>query len=253
MRKVALVAALGAAVMLFAGALGAEASASTFNVSPTQVYLSGRDASALLTLRNDTDQPLRFQLSAFAWDQQRSGEMALAPTSDVVFFPALLTLGPREERKIRVGRVVAAADTERTYRLFVEELPPLEATNGTPGEVKVLTRMGIPIFVRPLKETVAATISTVEHVDGALTFTLANAGTVHFVPGSIVVRGFADGRQVFEGQLQGWYVLAGGLRDFAYQLPRPDCTRATTLQVEVAYGSSKIDRRLDIPAGACTQ
>ena len=253
MRMPSLPAALYAAVLCLGGPLVGETLASTFNVSPTQVYLTGRDASALLTLRNDSDQPLRFQMSAFGWDQQRSGEMALTPTSDVVFFPALLTLGPREERKIRVGRVVGAGDAERTYRLFVEELPSLEALSGNPGEVKVLTRMGIPIFVRPLKETVAATIATVEHVDGALTFTLANSGTVHFVPTSIVVRGVADGRQVFEGQLQAWYILAGGRRDCAYQLPRPDCTRATALQVEVVYGSSKIDRRLDIPAGACTQ
>jgi fimbrial chaperone protein len=253
MRTCSPVAALCAAAVLWAGPLVTEASASSFNVSPTQVYLSGKDSSALLTLRNDSDQPLRFQLSAFAWDQQRSGEMALAPTSDVVFFPALLTLGPREERKIRVGRVVGAGDAERTYRLFVEELPSLEAINGNGGEVKLLTRMGIPIFVRPLRETVAATISTVEHVDGALTFTITNSGTVHIVPTSIVVRGLADGRPVFEGQLQSWYILAGGLRDLAYQLPRPDCTRATALQVEVAYGSSKIDRRLDVPAGACTQ
>lgn len=233
--------------------LAADASASSFNVSPTQVYLSGREASALLTLRNETDQPLRFQLSAFAWDQQRSGEMALAPTIDVVFFPALLTLGPKEERKIRVGRVVGAADAERTYRLFVEELPPLEALTTGGGEVRVLTKMGIPIFVRPPKETVTATISTVEHVDGTVTFTLANSGTVHIVPTSVTVRGLAGTASIFEGTLPAWYVLAGGFRDFAYQLPRPECSRATAVQVEIAYGSSKIDRRLDIPAGACAQ
>jgi fimbrial chaperone protein len=241
------------AVVVVALVVAAEASASSFNVSPTQVYLSGRDASALLTLRNETDEPLRFQLSAFAWDQQRSGEMALAPTTDVVFFPALLTLGPREERKIRVGRVVGVADAERTYRLFVEELPPLETLTSAGGEVRVLTKMGIPIFVRPPKETVAATVGTVEHVDGAVTFTLSNSGTVHIVPTSVTVRGFAGTERVFEGQLPAWYVLAGGSRDFAYNLPRPECARATSVQVEVAYGSSRIDRRLDIPAGACAQ
>ena len=248
MRKTLLI-----AVAVCLGPLVGRASATSFNVSPTQVFLSGRDASALLTLRNDSDAPLRFQLSAFAWDQQPSGEMALEATSDIVFFPALVTLQPKEERKIRVGRVVGAGDAERTYRLFVEEMPPLEAITGSGGEVRVLTRMGIPVFVRPARETVSATIATLEHVDGTLTFTLANAGTVHIVPTSIVVRGLAGSEKVFEGQLQGWYVLAGGRRDFAFQLPRPDCSRATSLQVEVAYGSSTLDRRLDVPAGACLQ
>ena len=82
------------ALALFAGA--APAHAATFSVNPTQVYLSGRTTTSLLTLRNDSDEPLRFQLSVFAWDQRPDGEMLLAPTQDVVFFPAMLTLAPKE-------------------------------------------------------------------------------------------------------------------------------------------------------------
>jgi len=238
---------------LVSGVFIGQASASTFNVSPTQVFLSGKASSALLTLRNDSEEPLRFQLSVFAWDQSPSGEMTLAPTQDVVFFPALLTLAPKEERKIRVGRMVAPANVERTYRIFVEELPSLEAVSNPAASVKVLTKMGIPIFVRPAKEDTTAGITGAETHDGTLHFTLANSGTVHFVPERIIVRGLADGKSVFETQIPAWYVLAGGKRDFEFELPKPDCGRATALQVQVAFNSSTIDQRVELPAGSCTQ
>lgn len=238
---------------LVSGVFIGQASASTFNVSPTQVFLSGKASSALLTLRNDSEEPLRFQLSVFAWDQSPSGEMTLAPTQDIVFFPALLTLASKEERKIRVGRVVAPSNVERTYRIFVEELPSLEAVANPAASVKVLTKMGIPIFVRPAKEDTTAGIIGAETHDGTLRFTLANSGTVHFVPERIIVRGLADGKSVFETQIPAWYVLAGGKRDFDLALPKPDCGRATSLQVQVAFNSSTVDQRVDLPAGSCRQ
>ena len=237
---------------LLSGPLTGQASASTFNVSPTQVFLSGKNSSALLTLRNDSEETLRFQLSIFAWDQSPSGEMTLAPTQDVVFFPALLTLAPKEERKIRVGRVVAPGAVERTYRIFVEELPSLESVANPAASVKVLTKMGIPIFVRPAKEDTAAGITGAETHDGTLRFTLANSGTVHFVPERVIVRGIADGKPVFETQIPAWYVLAGGRREFEFALPKPDCAHATALQVQVAFNSSTVDQRVDLPAGSCT-
>lgn len=220
-------------------------------MSPTQVFLNGRTASALLTLRNDSTEPLRFQLSVFAWDQSPAGEMALTPTEDIVFFPSLLTLGPKEERKIRVGRVVGQASMERSYRIFVEELPPLDSVTDGSASVKVLTKMGIPIFVRPAKEATSVAITDIEGHEGTLRFTVANSGTVHVVPESVVVRGLADGHAVFEGQLQAWYMLAGGRREFDFPLPTPDCARATTVQVEVSFGASKVDQRVNVPAGAC--
>src|SRR5512141_1630359 len=76
--------------------------ASAFRVTPIQVELSGK-SSALLTLTNESGQPLRFQISAFSWSQAPNGDMQLNPTQDISFFPSLLTLKAGEERKVRVG------------------------------------------------------------------------------------------------------------------------------------------------------
>src|SRR5687768_17676291 len=95
--------AIGIAAALLTLGSASGASAATFTVNPTQIFLSGKTTTALLTLRNDSEETLRFQLTAFGWQQTPAGEITLTPTQDVVFFPALLTLAPKEERRIRVG------------------------------------------------------------------------------------------------------------------------------------------------------
>ena len=58
------------------------------------------------------------KISVFCVATRSAGEMALQPTTDIVFFPALFTLTPAEERSIRVGsRVTSTADVEQTYRI----------------------------------------------------------------------------------------------------------------------------------------
>lgn len=238
---------LAALLALTGGAFPAEAS--TFLVEPTQIFLSARTTSVLLTLRNQSDGPLRFELSAFGWTQSPSGEIQLEPTDDVVFFPSLLTLAPGETRRIRVGRATGVAPREKTYRIFVEELPPLdEAESG----VRVLTKMGIPIFVRPAKEVASATLNGLGRQGGALRFSLTNDGTVHFVPRDVRVRGLAGGAVAFEQQLDGWYVLAGGRRDFTMDVPAADCSRVTAVVINVQFGSEVLEERLQTPGGICS-
>ena len=213
----------------------ASASAATFSVNPTQVYLEGRTTTALVTLRNDSTEVMRFQVTAFTWQQSPSGEIELAPTQDVVFFPALVALKPGEERKIRVGTTSAAVATEKTYRIFVEELPPADAANNG-SEVRVLTKMGIPIFVRPAKAAEGARVTGLALNGGALRFAVANAGNVHLVPQQVVVRGVAgDGSALFDETVSAWYILAGGRRDFDVAIPAAACERLASITVEAKF------------------
>ena len=227
------------------------ASAATFTVDPTQIFLSGRTGSALLTLRNESTETLSFELSVFAWTQSASGEMQLEPTQDVVFFPSLLTLKPKETRRVRVGSATTIDVREKTYRIFVEELPPVD-TKVQDG-VRVLTKMGIPIFLKPAKEVASATLNELRQQDGTLRFTLTNAGTVHIVPQSIKVRGLAGSNTAFERELEGWYVLAGGRREFDMAFPKTECAQVTSIVVDIQFGSGKLQERLQTPAGACSR
>ncbi|HTK29300.1 MAG TPA: fimbria/pilus periplasmic chaperone [Vicinamibacterales bacterium] len=240
-------AALAAA---FVAAGASSASASAFSVNPTQILLSAKTTSALLALRNESGEALRFQLAVFAWSQSPTGEMQLQPTDDVVFFPTLLTLAPRESRNVRVGLTAPPSALEKTYRIFVEELPPLAAPGAT-ASVRVLTKMGVPIFFEPSKPDAQGRLQDVGLRDGIFTFTLSNTGTVHFLPQSVRVRG-ADrgGQRVLDESEEAWYVLAGTVRKFAVKLPAA-CAGATVLTVEVQVGTSMLRERLDVPPGAC--
>ena len=66
-----------AALLTIAVAAGlcaaAPAGAATFSVNPTQVYLEGRTTTALVTLRNDSTEVMRFQVTAFTWQQSPAG------------------------------------------------------------------------------------------------------------------------------------------------------------------------------------
>jgi fimbrial chaperone protein len=210
------------------------AQAGNFQVLPVQVDLGPHAQTETLTVRNHGAESTRFQVSVYAWNQGAAGEMELAPTSDVVFFPSMFELGPGEERKIRVGLAVPAGPVEKTYRVFVEELPPLQLQS-TPGTVRVLTRMGMPIFVEPtMTPSAVAASPRIENFrldKGHLSFDLKNAGSQHVkARGVRLVGRDATGRIRHDEKQPAWYLLAGGLRHYDISLPASDCRAITLLE-----------------------
>lgn len=235
-----------------------DASASAFKVTPVRVTFSG-PSSTLLTLKNESDQPLRFQISSFAWQQDPKGEVKLQPSDDIVFFPALLTLGPGEERKVRVASTVAAEQVEKTYRIFFEELPDMQKPAENAGaQVKILTKMGIPIFVTPEKGYAQAVIENVALKNGALAFDVRNSGTLHFALQKVKVRGMtSNGQTAFERELDGWYVLAGSPRTYEIEVPADACGKVTSVAIEAdtdittLSNAGAVTKTFDIAAGGC--
>ncbi len=235
-----------------AGLCPAEAAASSYTVNPTRVYLNANAGSALVTLRNESAAPLRMQVKAQRWAQSLEGEIQLSPTDDLIVFPALLTLKPGEERKIRVATAIAFGAVEQTYRLYVEELPPTTTEQTEGAAVRILTRMGVPVFLQPARPQAAALVRDLGLSGGRLTFQLANTGNSHFLPSSVIVRGFAaNGTSVGDWSLNGWYVLAGSARAFALAIDRSACERVRSLLVEVTVEQTVIKSPLTTPGGAC--
>ncbi len=230
--------------------------ASSFHVSPVRLFLSNKASSALLTMRNESSETLRFQLSAFAWDQNPQGEMLLNPTEDIVFFPVILILAPGEERKVRVGRMAPISSTEKTYRVFVEGMPsPVKSQGSQEGfQVRVLAKVGIPVFVQPAKPVTEGHIQEMAIRGGLFSFQVKNTGNVHFVAAKLRVKGMgSEGEVILEREMEGWYILAGGSRVYELELPKEHCGKIKVLAVEVETGEKTLREKFPLTQGACGQ
>lgn len=227
--------------------------ASSIAISPVNIVLSRDNPTALLTLHNLGTESASFSLSMAAWNQSESGKMELTPTSDIVFFPTLLTLAPGEQRKIRIGTALQPAQLEQTFRIVLEELP--RPRTQAPGlQIQVLSKITVPIFLEPTASRVATDINEVSVKRGRLVFRLNNVGTVHVVPGVISVVG-ADGggNALFDSKLKGWYLLGGGSRLYAFAMPGRTCAKVRTLSITVDVNAALVRKSLETPAGACAR
>jgi fimbrial chaperone protein len=228
--------------------------ASAFRVSPVQVALSSRSSSTLLTLSNESSESLRFQVRVYAWNQNPNGEMELAPTTDIVLFPSLMTLAPGADRKVRIGAATPFGASEKTYRVFFEELPPAERERqaATRSEVRILTRMGIPIFLQPAKPQSTGAIDGLTLDKGHLRFLVRNDGNAHFVLRAVRVKGVgASGDTVLEREEEGWYVLSGGTRAYDLSIPTEVCARIKGVTVESQTESDTFKAQLQMSPEGC--
>jgi len=229
--------------------------AAEFQVQPTTVELAGprgARSSGSVTVTNRSSEPVRFQVRVMAWDQSVDGQMLLAPTTDVVAYPTLFTIDPGGSRAVRVAAAVDPLALERSYRVFVEELPPLRrADDATAPGIKVLTRMGIPIFVAPATVRVAGRVDA-SVVDDDLTVRIRNQGSVRVRIATVrVVAGRRNGVVDFDRSAAGWYLLAGGDRAYEMELGLGACPSVDWIRIEVTTDRGVWRRTVSIAPRAC--
>jgi fimbrial chaperone protein len=241
----------GFAIVSVLGFLGwgaGDAHGSAFTVTPVRVFLGRGTNSALLNVRNDSTESIRFQISLKAWNQAPDGEMQLSDTPDLVYFPSIMELKPGEEKKVRVGSAFKVpVVTERSYRIFFEELPPAQVTatpdqRQTAAQVRVLTKMGVPIFIQPANMILKADLTNLAADGKRVSFDVRNTGNSFFTVTKATVTGLSkSGATTFTREQDGWYVLAGGSRHFELEVPVEGCSATDHIRVEI--GSSLSDDR----------
>lgn len=238
-------AALAAALV----AAAAPASGAELDVSPILVELGGGATTALVSVRNAGAEAVRLQLRAYRWSQDDRGQMELSPAPELVVYPPLLELAPGAGRNVRLGTDLPAAGAEGAFRLFLEELPPPPGPAGQ-NQVRVLTRVGIPVFVAPKVPLTGAVIDGVATGGGA-EFILRNTGSVRLRPAAVrATLAAADGRVVSSREEAAWYVLAGGTRRYTVDAAGLPCGAAgsATLAVDLDGRTLTSTVRLEGPA-----
>jgi fimbrial chaperone protein len=239
-----------APVFLFLLLLPVAALAGDWRVSPIRLDL-GRDAkSGAVTVVNDADERLQVQMKAFEWTQDAEGKDRYEETGEILFFPRLMILEPKEEKILRAGIRVPAVAKEKTFRLFIEEIPGPRKAEGV--SVAVAIRFGVPIFVRPLKEEARGEIGPMTMAAGALLVPVKNTGNVHFVVHSVLLRGRnGTGEEIFSRELSGWYLLAGASRAYATTVPAAMCGNIAVIEAEVKTDKLPLRGRMAVDRSMC--
>jgi fimbrial chaperone protein len=229
----------------------AAAHASNFTVTPTEVNLSASATSGLLTLRNGSKLPLRFEVTLFKWSEDEKGKMTLEPASEVTFFPKLVELAAGASRNIRIGiNPGSARDVEQSFRIFIEELPDQSAP--VANTVALRTKVGIPVFVRPAKPTRTATIESVSIEGGKVMTRVKNTGNLHINVDTVSVKGMgASNASSFTKEGQGWYVLPGATRIFEVPMTAAECKSTTAVNVEVFGHNTSLKGASQVSPAAC--
>jgi fimbrial chaperone protein len=226
--------------------------AGSFKAVPVKLYLDARSRTEVLKITNEGNEKVTVQLNAKEWTQDEQGQDVYEDTKDIVFFPMIADIEKGEERIIRVGyQGQKQMQEEKTYRLFVEELPVSK-----PGEMalKFALKLGIPIFIQPLKETVAWSINGVDLSKGRLTVKVKNSGNTHFVVNTIKAVGLdGSGKEVFSRYINGWYTLAGVSKPFGMTVSYEECMNSRAINVSVEVGKTVKEERLDVSNAMCVE
>lgn len=224
-----------------------------FAISPLRVDLGPKARSAAVTVTNEGKEKLNFQLQAMEWTQDAAGKDQYAPTSDLIFFPKIMSVEPGQEGIVRVGLRTGAAATERSYRLFIEELPGLvKPPPGSSAHIDVLIRFGLPIFSAPIKPEDGIAIETLELRKGVLAFAARNTGNRRQVVRGLHLRGVdSSGEPVYSLDLADRYILAGVLKPYTTTLSAAQCQKISVLSVEMKTDKLSDMRKLDVTRAMC--
>lgn len=227
------------------------AEAGEFRVAPIKVFMDKSVRSELVNVINDAKEDLKVEVTVVEWWQDEEGRDRYRPTKDIIYYPKVMVIKPGKMRSVRLGLKVLPQGAEKTYRIFIEEIPSKEKSRGF--AIRIALRFGVPIFVLPEKERVAGTVESVSIEDGKLIVWIKNLGNVHFRINTVDIKGLdSEGKSIFEKSLAGWYVLHGKRRLFKVKVPEDVCKRIKEVIISVDTDKEDFSSRLDVKKTMCT-
>lgn len=149
-----------------------------WRISPTRIDLDRENRNGELTVRNDGDEKVNIQVRAVEWTQDQDGKDKYTDTTELVFFPKMMSLAKNDEKVIRTGTRAVPVAREKTYRLMVQEIPSPRKTE-TPT-VAIALKFSMPVFVKPVRDETKGAFEKIELSHGTLVALVKNTGTSHF-------------------------------------------------------------------------
>ena len=223
------------------------AQAGSFGVSPIRLDFDRSAKTGVIAVTNDDEARLTFQMRLMEWTQDAQGADQYAESSDLIFFPQLMVLEPKEKRIIRVGTKSPPSASERTYRLFIEEIPDAAEARAPGTQVAVKLRFGVPLFIAPLKAEIGGAITDAKLAKGEIQLTVKNSGNRHFRFEAVT----AKAAGVALGEVSGWYLLAGAQRAYAIKLDKDACAKVAKLEIALSVEGLDLKQELGVAPALC--
>ncbi|MEQ1526874.1 MAG: fimbria/pilus periplasmic chaperone [Gallionella sp.] len=125
----------------------ASASAGGFSVAPVRVFLKDVP-QVVMTVGNASESEIYIQTELMAWTQHDEKDV-YTTSREVLVSPPMFKIPAGGEQTVRVRLMgETAVSQERTFRLFLQEVPQVKADQ---AEVSTTLKVGVPIFIQPTK------------------------------------------------------------------------------------------------------
>lgn len=207
-----------------------ESAIASYNVDKVKVFLSANQFIDTLKLTNNSAKPVDIQSQVMSWTQP-DGKEVYAPTTDIIVSPPIMKIIPKHTQLMRVGwRAPTALQTEKAYRLFLEEITPNTVLEQ--NAVRIKLRMGLPVFIAPANPVYQLSYGTPSRSGNTLSISATATGNAHVqIIGSTLST--SDGTVVATS------------KDTLYLFPKQS-TRLTFNFTKPASGSLKLITQTDL-------
>jgi len=232
--------------------------AGDFKIIPARIFLNEQKKTDIFRITSNPDEKTEisqsvekssFQVNAVKWTQDENGNDRYEVTEDILFFPKIFTLENGGEIMIRVGhKFQKPVISEKTYRLFIRELPVSDRRKET---LRMTVNIGVPVFVAPAEEIRKISVENISAENGKLLVKIRNSGNTHSFVNKIHITGFDENNtQVFSKTVDGWYVLPGVLKTFSVPFPAAECIR--TKKIQTVAETDETEAVLNTDSVICT-
>jgi len=223
--------------------------ASSFKAMPLRLYLNSKDNTEVLKVVNEGNEKVTVQVSVKSWSQDGSGKDEYSDTDQLIVFPKMTSIEAGAEKVFRVGYRGGEVVDEKTYRIFVQELPV-----NKPGAtaLKFALNLSLPVFVAPKVVKSEWEIKSLKVEGGEIKVEVKNYGNRHLMVKKITTNGVdRSGKNIFSNEKSGWYTLSGSSREYVVEMPLKDCMLAEKVKVEVSSKSETKQQEARVTRTMC--
>lgn len=159
------------------------AQASNFSVSPIRLELESGQGASSLKVANESEEAKLLQVTVLRWTRENGNDVYAAETGAEapIVTPPIFRLAPGASQIVRIGFVkpLPAAENERAWRVFVEEVPqPAANPAAVAGSVALRLRISLPLLLLPSSVRHRLEWSGGVIAGGPVRLSVINSGTV---------------------------------------------------------------------------